>query len=259
MPRVKRDDQGFVLLEIVIGIAILAMVGSLASFGLTSFFKLKWRQDTAQILTKAREAYLEHYLDTGVKVAELGGACSTDKTKCYVPQALATRMDTVEAIDGFGQKLLLWTNVTVNGEAFDAAICSSNGDTDYGPVPNGSGVLAYDSSRQLCAFLTIPTNNSRDSMQAKAQAAVDAAKSIWTITKSTADDPGCDSDPDCVATMALNDLLDWSFAIDPWGHAIRCDTSVNPKVFYSAGPDGCYGTNDPAGCPAGSDSDNITN
>lgn len=255
----KTDQRGFVLMEIVLGLAIMLIVGSIGTFGLISFFQTKWKLDSTAVLNKARDAYLEQYVATGVKPVSDNAACdySTGQTNCTMPASLAARINLTDAVDGWHQPLLLWSNVTVNGQTFAAAICSSGGDTDYGPVPTGgSHTLAYDPLQQLCSFVNIPADNPRD----QTQIAVDTAKSIWTITKSTVDDPGCATDAACVDTMALNGLLPWADAIDQWGHQLRCDTSVNPKVFYSAGPDGCYGSGDPvAACGATSAADNIVN
>ena len=253
----KKNQRGYILMEIVIAMAILLMVGSVGTFGTIATFKNKWKMDTATILQKAREAYLEHYVATGTKITSSAPGCdyNTGQTNCTIPAPLVARMSMADGLDGYNQPLLLWTGVRVQGQLFDAAICSNGGDGDFGPVPDSSKNLDYSPLEQTCAFVNIPTMNAR----AKTQAAVDASRSVWMILKSTATDPGCATDPNCVGTMALNGLLDWSFVVDAWGHPILCDTTTNPKKFYSAGSDGCYAENNPTGCAAGSEIDNIIN
>ena len=246
----RKGQAGLFLLEAVLCMAIMMMLGSVATWSYLNSFQMQRREKTMDILERAREAYLEIYEETGVKPVSCAVDCSADKTKCVLPAGLAARMGNPGGVDGWGQPLLLWTDITVSGQTYDAVICSSRGNRDYGNVPDANGVLTCSDSEAMYAFIRIPANNRRR----EAQIAVDTAAGVWAAARGTINDPGCDGNPWCVETMANNGLIGWEHVIDPWGSPIK----YIENAFVSAGPDKCYGASDPDSfCGEGSDADNI--
>jgi len=231
-----RNAKGFSLLEVIMVVAVMLMIGAVATPAFIKMFLYHQYRETAETLDEMAKVAHEYYQNTGEKPATLDD--------------LLPYYDGDSFKDAYGEDILMFKDVNYNGVRYSAIFLSMgrNRTTDsscsgcvlVNGVPTG-GTFEY-SEDDIIKPVNL-TEETPFSITIDRLNQADAALRVYVSANNGSYPPGCSSGSEsCVVSLVREGYLDPKYAYDYWGSALVYKDSSS--LFVSKGPDKTYDTAD---------------